>query len=104
MSSCPVPNPREFRKDVVAVDRRRESGSSLKQVANDFGVSGATLQSSLGQAHIEECGRPGQAADKAVEVRGLPRRNRLLEQENQALGKAATYLSQANLKLGGSPT
>jgi hypothetical protein len=33
----------------------------------------------------------------------LRRRNRLLEQENEVLRRAAAYLSQANLKPGGSP-
>ena len=36
------------------------------------------------------------------EFRELKRRNRLLEQENEVLRRAAAYLSQANLKLGGS--
>ena len=36
-------------------------------------------------------------------MRELRRRNRLLEQENEVLRRAAAYLSQANLKLGGSP-
>ena len=99
----PGPYPREFREDVVAVARRRESGVTLKQVATDFGISEATLQNWLRQADIEEGARPGQTADEAAEVRELRRRNRLLEQENEVLRKAAAYLSQANLKLGGSP-
>lgn len=32
----------------------------------------------------------------------LKRRNKLLEQENEILRRAAAYLSRANLKLGGS--
>jgi len=99
----PGPYPKEFREDVVAVARRRESGVTLKQIATDFGVSEATLQNWLRQADIEEGNRPGRTADEAAEVRELRRRNRLLEQENEVLRKAAAYLSQANLKLGGSP-
>ncbi len=99
----PGPYPREFREDVVAVARRRESGVTLKQIASDFGVSEATLQNWLRQADIEDGNRPGQTSDEASEVRELRRRNRLLEQENEVLRKAAAYLSQANLKLGGSP-
>ena len=38
----------------------------------------------------------------AADLRELKRRNRLLEQENEVLRRAAPYLSQANLKLGGS--
>ena len=99
----PGPYPREFREDVVAVARRRESGVTIKQIATDFGISEATLQNWLRQADVEEGKRPGQTADEAAEMRELRRRNRLLEQENEVLRKAAAYLSQANLKLGGSP-
>ncbi len=99
----PSPYPREFREDVVAVARRRESGVTLKQIATDFGISEATLQNWLRQADIEEGNRPGQTFEEASEMRELRRRNRLLEQENEVLRKAAAYLSQANLKLGGSP-
>jgi len=42
-------------------------------------------------------------ASEAAENRELRKRLRLLEQENEVLRKAAAYLSQANLKLGGSP-
>lgn len=34
---------------------------------------------------------------------GIKRRNRLLEQENEVLRRAAAHLSRANLKLGQSP-
>lgn len=99
----PAPYPREFRDDVVAVARRREDGVTIKHVAADFGISAATLQNWLHQADVEDGNRPGQTVDEAAEVRELRRRNRLLEQENEVLRKAAAYLSQANLKLGGSP-
>ena len=39
----------------------------------------------------------------AAEARELKKRIRLLEQENEVLRRAAAYLSQANLRLGGSP-
>jgi transposase len=99
----PSPYPQEFREDVVAVARRREPGVKLSQVAKDFGVSDATLTNWLKQADIEEGRKPGQTRDDAAEVRELRRGNRLLEQENEVLRRAAAYLSQANLKLGGSP-
>jgi transposase len=35
--------------------------------------------------------------DQAAELRELRRRNRLLEQENEVLRRAAAYLSQAHL-------
>ncbi len=41
--------------------------------------------------------RPGTVAAGSVELRDLKRRDRLLEQENEVLRRAAAYLSQANL-------
>ena len=40
---------------------------------------------------------PGVTGAESVELRELKRRNRLLEQENEVLRRAAAYLSQANL-------
>lgn len=99
----PAPYPREFRDDVVAVARQREPGVTLKQIAEDFGIAEASLTNWLKQSDIEEGRKPGQTKDEAAEVRELRRRNRLLEQENEVLRRAAAYLSQANLRLGGSP-
>jgi transposase len=95
--------PQEFREDVVEVARAREPDVTLAQVAKDFGISDATLSNWLRQADVEEGRKPGVTKDEAAEVRELRRRNRLLEQENEVLRRAAAYLSQANLKLGGSP-
>jgi transposase len=99
----PGPYPREFREDVVAVARIRESGVALAQIAKDFGISEQSLSKWLKQADVAEGRKPGQTKDEAAEVRELRRRYRLLEQENEMLRRAAAYLSQANLKLGGSP-
>jgi len=98
----PAPYPQEFRDDVVAVARAREPGVLLKQIAADFGISEATLSNWLKAADIEDGKRPGVSKDEAAELRELKRRNRLLEQENEVLRRAAAYLSQANLKLGSS--
>lgn len=99
----PAPYPQEFRDDVVAVARGRDSKTTLKQVAEDFGIAaGATLTNWLRAADVADGIRPGVSASEAAEVRELKRRNRLLEQENEVLRRAAAYLSQANLKLGGS--
>lgn len=93
--------PEEFRRDVDAVARRREAPQ--KQIAEDFGISHATLSNWLRQADIEDGDKPGVSREQADEMRELRRRNRLLEQENEVLRRAAAYLSQANLKLGGNP-
>ena len=39
----------------------------------------------------------GDSREESSELRDLRRRNRLLEQENEVLRRAAAYLSQANL-------
>lgn len=102
MSAMPAPYPQEFRDDVVAVARAREPGVLLKQIAEDFGISESTLSNWLKAADVEEGARPGVTQDAAEELRQLRRRAKLLEQENEVLRRAAAYLSQANLKLGGS--
>lgn len=91
----PKPYPKEFRDDVVAVARKREV--SLKQIATDFGISEACLSNWLKKADIEDGNRPGTTDADRTEVRELKKRNRLLEQENEVLRRAAAYLSQANL-------
>ena len=93
----PKPYPREFRDDVVAVARRRQDGVSIKQIAADFGISETCLQNWLRQADVENGNRPGTTVSESAELRELRRRNRLLEQENEVLRRAAAYLSQANL-------
>lgn len=98
----PGPYPKEFRDDVVAVARGREPGVTLKQIAEDFGISEASLTNWLKAADVEDGRRPGVAKEESDELRQLRRRAKLLEQENEVLRRAAAYLSQANLKLGGS--
>ena len=98
----PAAHPREFREDVIAVARRGEA--PIAQVAKDFGISESCLRNWLHQADVEDGQRPGVSKAESDEVKDLRRRNRLLEQENEVLRRAAAYLSQANLRLGQSPT
>ncbi len=99
----PKPYPREFREDVVRVARNRDAGVPLRKIAADFGISETCLQNWMRQDDVESGEKPRVTASEAAELRELRKRNRLLEQENEVLRKAAAYLSQANLKLGGSP-
>lgn len=92
------PYPREFREDVVRVARARPKGVSLEQIADDFGISGGTLSNWLKAAEIEEGTREGVTRAESDELRALKRRNKLLEQENEVLRRAAAYLSQANIR------
>ena len=95
--AVPKPYPSEFRDDVVRVARNREPGVTIEQIAKDFGVHPMTLQKWLRRADIDEGAKPGQSRTEAAEIRDLKKRNRLLEQENEVLRRAAAYLSQANL-------
>jgi transposase len=95
MLTMPKPYPLEFRDDVVAVARKREA--PLKQIAKDFGISEGCLSNWLKKAAVEAGNRPGVPDAHAAELREVKKRNRLLEQENEVLRRAAAYLSQANL-------
>ena len=55
-----------------------------------------TLHKWIRQAGVEAGVRSGTTREDAAEMRELKRRVRLLEQENEVLRRAATYLSQAN--------
>ena len=48
----PKPYPAEVRSDVVAVARKHEA--PLSQIAKDFGISEATLDTWLNRADVEE--------------------------------------------------
>lgn len=91
----PRPHPKEFRDDVVAVARRGEA--PVAEIAKDFGISESCLRNWLPRADVEDGHRPGTPTQESAELRELRRRNRLLEQENEVLRRAAAYLSQANL-------
>lgn len=93
----PAPYPQEFHEDVVRVARSREDGVTLAQIAKDFGVHVGTLDKWMRQARIEGGEQPGVTRAQSDEVRALRKRNRLLEQENEVLRRAAAYFAQAHL-------
>jgi transposase len=66
-------------------------------IAKDFGISEGCLHNWLKNADIEDGRRDGVTGAERAELRELKKRNRLLEQENEVLRRAAAYLSQANL-------
>lgn len=96
----PRPYPREFRDDVVKVARNRPAGTTLEQVAKDFGVHPMTLSGWMRKAAVEAGERPGVTEAESDELRAARRRIHLLEQENEVLRRAAAYLGQANLPKG----
>src|SRR3990170_988885 len=92
MPTMPKPYPREFRENVVAVARQGEEG--IAQIAKDFGIAESCLRNWLAAADVEDGKRGGPKAQESEQLRELKRRNRLLEQENEVLRRAAAYLSQ----------
>ncbi|MGO2524541.1 transposase [Brevibacterium aurantiacum] len=98
----PQPYPKEFRDDVIQVALTRDSKTTIAQIAKDFGIHEGTLNKWIRQAEIDAGNKPGKTTDESAELREARRRNRLLEQENEVLRRAAAYLSQANLPSKGS--
>ena len=92
MMTMPHAYPPEFRRDVVRVARKGEA--PLCQIAKDFGVSEASLHNWLKRADIDEGVRPGTTTSESAELREVKKRNKLLEQENEILRRAATYFAK----------
>lgn len=84
--------PKEFRDDVVRVARRGDVKYS--QLAADFGVSEASIYNWVKQADIDDGVRPGLTQEEADELREVKRRNRVLEEENLILRRAAALFAK----------
>lgn len=86
----PKAYPEEFRRDVIAVARRKEVPMRQdRQGLRDLG----DLPAPVGPTSRDRRRRPRGPAEEA-QIRELKKRNRLLEQENEVLRRAATYLGQ----------
>jgi len=88
----PTAYPAEFRRDVVRVARKGQA--PLTQIAKDFGIADATLHNWLKRADVDDGIRPGVTTAEATENRELRKRNKLLEQENEVLRRAAAYFAR----------
>lgn len=86
----------EFKKDAVGLV---ESGIAQKQVCADLGVSKSALQAWVAKAHSKRHGLAASSDPETVKASAQAlKRIRELEMDNEVLGRAAAYLSQANLK------
>jgi transposase len=94
MSVMPKPFPAEFRRDVVAVAVARKGEAPLSQIAKDFGISESCLHRWLKIADTDDGIRPGTTSTESAELRELRKRNKLLEQENEILRRAAAYFAK----------
>lgn len=87
----------EFKRDAVALVRQ---AGSQRQVCRDLGVSKSALSKWVADAERAEQGLPVARDITPTEdarIRELIKRNRLLEQENEVLRRAAVYLSQIHI-------
>ena len=91
----PKPLPKELRRDVVAVARKREA--PYRQIAKDFGISEATLHNWMKQADVDDGVKPGVSSTETVELREAKKRVRVLEQEVEILKRAAAFFARETL-------
>jgi transposase len=85
----------EFKRDVVAVARRRTV--TLEEVAADFDVSLSSLQRWMRQANIDDGIKDGLTSAEQAEIVQLRHDKRRLEMENEILRRAAAYFAKEQL-------
>jgi transposase len=88
----PAPHPPEFRQR--AVELARQGATPVSKIAKDLGISDSCLRNWMHQADADA---NGSGNDERKEVAELRRRNRVLEQENEILRRAAAYFARENV-------
>ena len=83
--------PPEFRREAVVLVR---SGTSIKQVAADLGVSEQTLRNWVRQGDVDAGRAEGLTTEEREELRRLRRENRRLTQEREILKAAAAFFAR----------
>ena len=85
------PYPPEFRRQAIELVR---SGTPLKQVASELGVSEQTLRNWRRQEDVDAGRAEGLTTDEREELRRLRRENRRLQQEREILKAAAAFFAR----------
>jgi transposase-like protein len=92
MSVMPPAHPPEFRQR--AVELARAGDAPIAKIAKDLGISESCLRNWLRADDVPDDN--GGSSEKK-ELAELRRRNRLLEQENEILRRAAAYFARENV-------
>lgn len=87
--------PPEFRRHAVELARLRER--PIARIAEELGISDATLHNWLKQAEIDQGQRDGLTTEERAELVRLRRANRTLAMENEILKRAAAYFAREHL-------
>jgi transposase len=90
MSVMPPPHPPEFRQR--AVELACKGDAPIAKIAADLGISESCLRNWM-RADVPD----DNDSSEKKEVTELRRRNRLLEQENEILRRAAAYFARENV-------
>jgi len=92
----PAPHPPEFRQR--AVELARQGTTPVSKIAKDLGISDSCLRNWMRQADSDE-NDDGErlSGSEKKELADLRRRNRVLEQENEILRRAAAYFARENV-------
>jgi transposase len=91
----PAPHLPEFRRR--AVELARQGTTPVSKIAKDLGISDSCLRNWMHQADADENGSGDMPGSEKKELAELRRRNRLLEQENEILRRAAAYFARENV-------
>lgn len=90
------PYPREFKAEAVRL--YKESGKSLRQIAEDLGVTTNSLREWTRRSEIDEGSREGLTTDEFEELKRLRRENRILREERDILKKATAFFVKEQSK------
>jgi transposase len=91
MSVMPPAHPPEFRQR--AVELARTGDAPIAKIASDLGISQSCLRNWLRSDVPDDI----TGSSERKELAELRRRNRLLEQENEILRRAAAYFARENV-------
>jgi transposase len=87
------PYPEEFKRE--AVEFVRLTGRSIRQAAEDLGISEVSLRNWVKQADADAGRRPGGlSSDEREGLQRLRRENRTLRMEREILKKAAAFFAK----------